>query len=441
MSRELKNPSRNWAHSRAPLLIALWAFLSFSLLSAADSPTLTVDASIERGPISPGVYGANHGPWAAVSIDMLETAALTGVKHLRFPAGRWGDERDFTTQQLDAAFNQAQAWGAELAVTVRLEGGTPERAAEWVRYANMEKGYGIRDWIIGNEPDLYRDYTIEQLNADWRAFALAMKAVDPTIRLIGPEVSQFPPTAEGDSYTNLRREWVRAFLEANGDLVDVVSVHRYPFPTAMNAPATTADDLRGNSPQWDVVVENLRQVIVETMGREMPMAITEANSHWNRTSGSSGSPDSFFHAIWWADVLGRMIRQRMEIIDYFALSTYGDLSTYGLLDRYNPRPTWYVYQLYQQFGETLLTSDSTDPLVTVTAARRADGALTLMLVNRATEPVTHTLAISGFEAGAAAETILFDAAHNAESLGMAPFEGAVSLPAESITLLIVPPKV
>lgn len=225
---------------------------------------------------------------------------------------------------------------------------------------------------------MFRDYTIEQLNADWRAIALAMKAVDPTILLMGPEVSQFPATVAGDAYTNVRRDWVRSFLQANGDLVDIVSIHRYPFPASMSSPPTTIAELGANAAEWDVLVENLRQVIIEAVGHEMPMAITEVNSNWAHVSGGEATPDSRYHAVWWADVLGRLIRARVTIVDYFAFSSYASLGTFGLLDRYKVRPTYYVYQLYQDFGDTLLAATSSDAEVSITAARRADGAITVV---------------------------------------------------------------
>jgi hypothetical protein len=54
--------------------------------------------------------------------------------------------------------------GAEPSISVRLHGGTPEAAAELVRYTNIEQGYAVRYWSIGNEPSLYRDYDTETYN-------------------------------------------------------------------------------------------------------------------------------------------------------------------------------------------------------------------------------------------------------------------------------------
>ena len=81
-------------------------------------------------------------------------------------------------------------------VSVRLLDGSPETAAKLVRYANVDQGYGIEYWSIGNEPTLFEKqlretYDTERFNREWRAIAEAMKAADPSIRLMGPELHQW----------------------------------------------------------------------------------------------------------------------------------------------------------------------------------------------------------------------------------------------------------
>jgi hypothetical protein len=426
--------------TRSIVLVTLAFWLAVTAVPTAAQTGIQVDPTESLGTISPYVYGANYGPWALVSVEMHEAAAASGVTHFRFPAGNWGDEYDLTRQQIDLCMLQARAWGAEVSISTRLYGGTPEQAAELVRYVNQERGYGVRHWSIGNEPDLYRDYTVEQFNADWRAQALAMRAVDPDIVLIGPEVSQFPATVAGDPYTNVRREWVRAFLEANGDLVDIVSIHRYPFPTSNASPPTTVEQLRQNAGEWRTLIDNLRAVIRETLGRDLPVAITEVNSHWSHVSGGEATPDSRYHAIWWADVLGTLIRERVELVNYFALSTFGANGSYGLLDRYQVRPTYYTYALYRQLGQELVYSQSDAADVSVTAALRPDGALTILIVNLATAAQTVPLTIVGLDRPVSAEVWLLDAEHDAEPIEPETIQSgdAIALRPASATLYVIP---
>ena len=83
------------------------------------------------------------------------------------------------------------------------------------------------------------------------------------------------------------------FLQQNGDLVDIVSIHRYPFPTQMSGSATTIDQLRAQPPEWEDILAALRAEIREITGKDLPIAVTEVNSHWSKAYGGEASPDSF----------------------------------------------------------------------------------------------------------------------------------------------------
>ena len=61
-----------------------------------------------------------------------------------------------------------------------------QHAVEWVRYANIMKGYGIKYWMIGNESWHKQNInsTAEIYARDVVDFSKAMKAVDPTILIV-----------------------------------------------------------------------------------------------------------------------------------------------------------------------------------------------------------------------------------------------------------------
>jgi hypothetical protein len=411
--------------------------------AAAPTPvpgTLYVDAGQRLGPISPLVYGTNYGPWSSVPYELLPQAENAGIKLLRFPGGNWGDRNSLRSYQIDQFMTLAELMGAEPYVCVRLLDGTPEAAAELVRYANVEKGYNVRYWGIGNEPNLFPDYSIDQLNADWRAFAEAMKAVDPDIVLVGPDTNQFTGTPGVDPKDDDGRDWLREFLLANGDMVDIVAVHRYPFPSGKVASPATIEDLRANSQEWDTIIPNLRALVKETTGEDLPIAITEVNSHWSNISGGEATPDSFYNAIWWGDVLGRLICQRVDMVAHFSLQSPPTVGGFGLLGSSAVRPTYYVYQIYQRFGSELLYATSDDPDVSIYAAQRDDGALTLVVVNLGPEEKAKPLFVYGFEIEGAAEVWLFDAQHEAEMIGTQEIAsgGEITVPAQSISLYVFP---
>ena len=445
--------------------LMVWAAVGILLLSSCSAyaptpsalPTITpvptpvpdtlfVDGAQDLGSISPFVYGANYGPWVIVPVDLIPQAEVSGITYLRFPGGEWGDQNDLKDYQIDRFITLARQMNAEPMINVRMPGGSPAQAAELVRYCNVTNDYNVRYWGIGNEPNLYTahtmfdDYDTVRYNEEWREFAEAMLAVDPDIVLMGPGTSQYTGNPETDPRDEEGRDWVREFLLANGDLVDIVAIHRYPFPTSMTDQSPTIDALRANSREWDTIIPNLRAVIRETTGRDLPVAVNEVNSNWSHAVGGEATPDSFYNAIWWGDVLGRLIRQKVDIVAYFLLQCRTSQGGYGLLAGYEVRPTYYVYQMYKHFGDELLYASSDDPDVSIYAARRQDGTLTLMLINLGPEEKRKPLRLENVTPTGPAEVWLFDADRQAERIGaQAIADGAeITLPAQSISLYVLP---
>lgn len=407
---------------------------------------LYVDPSLSLGPISPYVYGSNISPYDMVPAGRMEDALKSGLTNLRFPGGSWGDQNSVSDFQIDLFMGIFKQMGAMPVFMVRLENSTPEAAAQTVQYVNLEKKYGVLYWEIGNEPNLYASvpgaqYDTVRFNQDWRAFARAMKAVDPTIQLIGPEISQFTGVPNTDKYAlDIHGlDWMTEFLKANGDLVDIVSFHRYPFPKQADGQNATIDDLRLNAPQWTQIIRDLRQLIRTTTGRDLPIAVTEGNSHYNNSVGGQATPDSFYNAIWWADVLGRLINENVFMVNQWDMSTSsGSGDGYGLLAIGQLRPTYYVYQMYKHFGSQRVVASSGVADVSIYAAEEASGALTLMVINLSDQEQHPPLQIQGTHP-ADADTWLFDASHNAVDLGMQPLpaDGHLVLPPQSISLYIL----
>jgi alpha-N-arabinofuranosidase len=137
---------------------------------------------------------------------------------------------DFGTDEF-VAF--ARAAGAEPSITVNVEGrgATVEEAAAWVEYCNgpATSKYGamraanghpapfaVKLWEVGNE--IWGDWVRGHSDADtyarnYNRYAKAMRAVDPTIKLI----------AVGDNNMN----WNRTVLRAAGASIDYLAIHHY----------------------------------------------------------------------------------------------------------------------------------------------------------------------------------------------------------------------
>ena len=418
-----------------------------TLIPTPVPDTLFVDPSQSLGPISPLVYGSNYGPWLTVPFYMLPQAYDAGIKILRFPAGAWGDHNNVTPLQINQFMDFANQLGATAIFHVRLLDGTPEQAAEMVRYTNVEKKYNVRYWSIGNEPTLFdaelknrgESYDIERFNKEWRTFAVAMKKVDSTIQLVGAEINQFSFDPSPEVTTNFGsrdEEWFIEFLKANGDLVDIVSFHRYPFPQSRTSGPPSIDELRQNAQEWDKIIIHARELIHQYTGRDLPIAVTEFNSAYDKSVGGEATPDSHYNAIWLADVLGRMIKNDVYMANEWALTAKGGFGGLGLIGPFDVYPAYYTYQLYKKFGTELVYSSSDDPNLTIYAARNEDDALTIMVINLSSEEKTKSIQI-GDQASVSAEAWLFDQAHQAENIGTIGLSDSITVPPQSISLYIV----
>ena len=428
-------------------LITLLIIISLSACGPAPAPTpiadtLFVEPGTSLGPISPYLFGTNYGPMHAVALDVLPLVENGGFTALRFPGGAWTDTADMQNFQIDQLMAFSKQVDAMPTISVRMLDGKPETAAELVKYTNIKKKYGVTYWSIGNEPNIYTqlkqadyDYTVENLNKDWRAIALAMKAADPTIKLMGPELSQWNDSYETTPKDSAQRDWMTEFLKANGDLVDVVTVHRYPMFSPTNGPVT-AQQLRENTRKWTKEVEYLHSLIKQTLGHDLPVAITELNSDPSNAQLQEASPDSFYNAIWYADSLGQLMNADAFMVNQWVLSQR--TTGLGLLKGDEVRPTFYVFPIYKNFGSEQVYAASGVTDVDIFAAKRADGTLTLMVINLSDTEQRIPLQVKGIQLKEA-EVWLLDATHNAENLGTQAFasDGTLTLPVQSATLYVI----
>jgi hypothetical protein len=85
-------------------------------------------------------------------------------------------------------------------ICVNYGTGTPEEAAAWVYYANIVKKYGIKFWQVGNEMDGEWEeggpVSARMYAEKFLRFSRAMKQVDPTIKVLGPVMSNADFNAE-----------------------------------------------------------------------------------------------------------------------------------------------------------------------------------------------------------------------------------------------------
>jgi len=327
----------------------------------------------------------------------------------------------FDDAQLDRAVAYAKAIGAEPILQVPLLADTTglpptaDTAAEMVSYANLTKKYGIKYVSIGNEPDLYAtqgsladmskpaipNYRPEDYCASVKAYVAAMKAVEPSLTIVGPELA-YQYTANAN--------WFSPVLKACGDQFDIVTIHRYPFAAAM----TSLNSVKADVDSFRSTIASVRGLMKEAGYGDKPLAITEMNVDYDALPASNvplAAAGTVPSALWLADILGAAQELSLRTTALWDISD-DPSRKFGIIDvppDQTPRPQYYAFQLFAEHsGPTLLSltsapkdvhayptrnaaDDGTDVVVTnwLTAAQVLEFQVTDL--DSAPDPVVFTL--------------------------------------------------
>lgn len=372
--------------------------------------------------------GVNYWMWSPTYGDALPgtESAIAAVAPAIMRVGGYNNDANtpdpFDDAQLDAAVAYARAIGAEPLIQIpRLadvngQPPTADTAAAMVQYANVTKGYGIKYFSIGNEPDLYDTqgaiadstqpaipgYAPAGYCTATRAYVAAMKAVDPTIQIVGPDLSY--------KYSSGTNDWLTPILQGCGDLLDVVAIHRYPF-SHDQASATRA---RADRAAFASTITAVRALMAAAGHGDKPLAITEMNIAYDASPCVlDASPGTVGSGLWMADILGESIQQDLWTNAVWDISDAAPYA-FGLLDEtpaHVPRPAYYAYALYAaHFGPTVLNVPSTPAGVSAHASRNAaDTATQVIVANWNSEMASLAFQVTGLAAAPAPATFVLPA--------------------------------
>ncbi|MFI9006774.1 cellulose binding domain-containing protein [Actinosynnema sp. NPDC053489] len=469
---------------RLVVLPALAALVTAQVVLTAGSPaqaadaavTVTVNTRAGLEVVHEAATGVNHAIWdthlgSDAVADLLKDA---GVKAMRYPGGSYSDIyhwADHTAPggyvapntDFDTFMGGVRRAGGQAIVTANYGTGTPAEAAAWVRYANVEKRYGVKYWEIGNE-----NYGNGHYGSGWEAddhpdksptyyatlvrdYATAMKAVDPTIKVgaVLTTPGEWPDgiTASGDSGS-----WNDAVLSIAGPVVDFGIIHWYPS-------GDTAAEVLAKTDRVKDQIALVREQSRRLAGKDLGIALTEVNTSYGRNTqpGALFAADAYatmigqgvFNVDWWNVHNGiGQVREIAGHTDYddFGLLSSGNCTTDGTVCQpalNTPFAPYFGISMASRFarpGDQLVTAASTDPLVRSHAARRADGSLAVMLVNE--DPAaakTVALRLSGYAATATATVLTYGNGDSAITTTTGPSSSA-TLPPYSITTLVLKPS-
>ncbi|MFJ9845285.1 hypothetical protein ACIRYZ_33550 [Kitasatospora sp. NPDC101155] len=266
-----RKPRRRRTVAAAMAVLTASACVGALAVSASAAPTVnvTVDAGASLSAVPGSGVGLNTAVYDTYMNDATAASLMkaAGIRQLRFPGGSVADAYHWKTHTVtggswaapgtdfDHFMATAKTVGAQPIITANYGSGTPEEAADWVKYANVDKGYGVKYWEIGNEipgnghygskweVDNHPDKSPTAYATNLLAYAKAMKAVDPTVK-IGAVLTTPGSWPDGLKGPGDSADWNNTVLSIAGKSIDFVIVHWYPNASStadiLNAPAQIA---------------------------------------------------------------------------------------------------------------------------------------------------------------------------------------------------------
>jgi xylan 1,4-beta-xylosidase len=389
------------------------SFLGCSLLAlAADTPApvaVTVDWSGVAGQTSPQSYGVNgftaFDPINAANPKYQQNLAYMGVGIIRFhswdmindssvSASGWLDVKNqkWDAQKIEASL--AAFKGSKAAILINIPGfpawfktqddildaGEVGRyaafCAELVKIVNLQNKNAVKYWEITNERD--DPYWVHALQNNglvhtaalaelFNQCALAMKAVDPTIKTGGPAAAR-PDYIEP----------LRAFVKAVLPNLDFFSFHAYASGSTDDSDLTIFEKAKSLG---DKVTQIRKMLDEESPSRHIPVDLNEYNISWS-----------------WQIQDERMKNYKGAIFDALALTSMAKAGAeatcawnerdgvYGKMDAdYNLRPSADVFHLLNTYGVGTLvpTTVADSDRVSAFAVQGSGGSRLLLLINEA----------------------------------------------------------
>lgn len=294
--------------------------------------------------------GKLHKKWGDIKNSKAEIVRFGGIA---------ADKNKPTNYQYIRMIDSIRANGMEpiIQVPFRNYRYTASQAAAIVQYINITKGKNIKYWIIGNEPDLgYNFTTASQIAAYIKPFASAMKAIDPTIKIIGPECAWFNQGII-DGLTTPGGASDITGKDANGRYyIDYISFHTYPFNGTQTRASVISKLMSSGSLNDDLAHLNTRLNNCNTAhGRTgtnaLKSAITEANIDYQNASTDNlwgVGANSFIGGQFIAEMMAISLKNKVDIFNLWSVVEGNSVTNnigYINPSNGNKKPSYYHFKM------------------------------------------------------------------------------------------------
>jgi hypothetical protein len=315
---------RNWTRSRSRYRAALFAsvLLAATTASAASAvsaaPAATAPTVITIGSAPVGTSLASDSLGLSFEASDLALPGFTdgnlaaylktlGTSVMRI-GGNTSDETFWTSTgatppswsiatitpaDLSALGTLAKASGWKVILGVNLKQYNPTSAADEAKHAVADLGSSLQAIEIGNEPDLYSQYSsgnTAQYITDFKAYVAAIEEATPGTPIEGSDNASSPD----ESFQNALVSYEAGLSKPN--IVELTN-HYYPL-SACGGNTTTISDLLGTSAH-NGETSGADELVAQAAKIGVPAVFDEGNSVV--CEGQQGVSDVFAAALWEID--------------------------------------------------------------------------------------------------------------------------------------------
>jgi hypothetical protein len=205
---------------------------------------------------------------------------------------------------------------------------------------------------FSNEANIYpsivgKSVSIDEFNEKYRNEISSLKENYSDIVVIGPDftISNFPQY----------NKWLTEFLERNGSLIDVLSLHYYPFDGSQSEQRTLED-----IDNFAKYINQVKPLLSKHHMEEIPIDITETNRSYDYRIEGPGDPSTFISSIWLASAYITGIEEKLWSFQHWCLVDDGTLSLINNVNGLTEyRPTASIYLLFSDFSDEFIWANVT----------------------------------------------------------------------------------